>query len=72
MKNIYDQLAKGILKAALSDVARLETNRELPGHVLAADLWVEPTPGEQTGLQALGALGRMVVWSHGRSGPVPA
>lgn len=60
MKNIHDQFAKGILKAALAHVARLETNREIPGHVLAADLWVEPTPGAGAGLEALGALGRMV------------
>lgn len=59
MRNIHDQFAKGILKIVLVGVARLETNREIPGHVLAADLWVEPE-SVNPDLAALGALGRMV------------
>lgn len=43
----------------LANVARFETNREIPGHVLAADVWVEPDP-VNPGLAHLGALGRMV------------
>ena len=60
MKTIFDQLAKAILTAALRDVAQLESNREIRGHVLEADLWVEPDENRDSVLSALGMLGRMV------------
>ena len=60
MKRIYDALAKEILQALLRDVAQLEISREIRGHVLTADVWVEPDPERTAGLEALGALGRMV------------
>ena len=37
----------------------METNREISGHALAADLWVEPDPAHVSDLETLGILGRM-------------
>ncbi|MEM9493585.1 MAG: hypothetical protein AAGC55_30835, partial [Myxococcota bacterium] len=65
MKNVHDQLAKAILQAALGamlgrGVSRLESNREIRGHVLQADLWVEPDVQRAGALRPLGLLGRMI------------
>ncbi len=63
MKDLFDQLTKAILTAVLGSLTRLETNREIRGHVLEADVWVEPDPAHESELRALGLLGRMV--AHG-------
>ena len=60
MREIHDQIAKAIMRASVGHVARLEVNREIPGNVLAADLWIEPDPARADGLGELGVLGRMV------------
>jgi hypothetical protein len=59
MKNVHDQLAKALLRAVLPSGVRMETNREIPGHILEADIWLEPGSEEQD-LAMLGVLGRMV------------
>ncbi len=63
MKDLFDQLTKAILTAALGSLTRLETNREIRGHVLEADVWVEPDPAHESELRELGLLGRMA--AHG-------
>lgn len=60
MKNFFDQLAKAILTTVLHDVARLESNREIRGHVLVADIWVESVEEHESALRVLGILGQMV------------
>jgi len=59
MKNVRDQLAKALVKAVLGPITRLESNMEIRGHALAADLWVEPDPQHASDLDKLGILGRM-------------
>lgn len=56
----FDQLAKAILSTLLQAVARVETGREIPDHVLIADLWVEPTATSAAELSQLGLLGRII------------
>ena len=65
MKKVHDQRAKEILKSVAGSITRLETNREIPGHVLEADVWIEPDPAHESDLQTLGTLGRM-----NRNGPM--
>lgn len=60
MKNVHDQLAKAILKAVLRGMTALETSMEIRGHVLQADVWVAPTPGQESDVEKLGVLGRMI------------
>ncbi|MCG8422245.1 MAG: hypothetical protein MJE77_30355 [Proteobacteria bacterium] len=60
MKNLFDQLTKAILTAVLDSVTQLETNYEIRGHALVADVWVEPDPEHESDLKALGVLGRML------------
>ncbi|MEM9490596.1 MAG: hypothetical protein AAGC55_15730 [Myxococcota bacterium] len=65
MKNVHDQLAKAILQAVLGamlgrGVSRLESNREIRGHVLQADVWIEPELQRTSALGPLGLLGRII------------
>ena len=60
MKKVHDQRTKEILKSVAGSITRLETNREIPGHVLEADVWIEPDPTHESDLQTLGTLGRMI------------
>ena len=58
--NVHDQLAKAILKLVLHGITTFETNKEVLGHVLEADAWVEPRPEHLSDLEKLGLLGRMI------------
>ncbi|MEM9490135.1 MAG: hypothetical protein AAGC55_13385, partial [Myxococcota bacterium] len=60
MRTIYDQLSKGLLEIFLRGSARMETEREIPGFVLSADVWLEPDSAARGRWSRLGVLGRML------------
>lgn len=63
MRTRFDQLAKGILEKALSTAGEVRTQEEIPGEVLAADVWFQPAAGNAAARAQLGLLGRIAATS---------
>ena len=60
MKNVWDQIAKTLVPRVLGRITHVQSSMDIRGHVLEADLWVEPKPEHAADLERLGMLGRMV------------
>ena len=55
----FDQIAKGILRTALSPSGKAHSQREIVAEVQWADLWFEPARALDARHKHLGLLGRM-------------
>jgi hypothetical protein len=60
VRSRFDQFAKTMLDAVLSEVGEVRTQEEIHGEVQAADVLFAPAPGRAAERARLGLLGRMV------------